>query len=100
MFVWRGPAPFHWITIPDDGCDLVRAEAAQSSYGWDAVPVRVRIGATEWETSLLPRDRGYVLPVKDAVRRAEGVERGVTVCVELSVAPRGGRQADRTGPTF
>jgi len=32
----------------------VREEAALATYGWGAIPVRVRIGDTEWETSLLP----------------------------------------------
>jgi len=98
VFEWRGPAPFYWLSLPEDGCAAVRAE--QASYGWGAVPVRARIGGTEWETSLLPKDGGYVLPVKVVVRRAEGIDEGDTVTVGLSVAPRGGRQANGSGPTF
>ena len=98
LWEWRGPAPFYWLTLPEDGCTAVRAEAAQASYGWGAVPVRARIGATEWETSLLPKDGGYVLPVKTAVRRAEQVDEGDVVAVAMSIAPRGGRQANGTGP--
>ncbi|GAA0929081.1 DUF1905 domain-containing protein [Pseudonocardia zijingensis] len=100
LWEWRGPAPFYWLTVPEDGCEYVRAEAAEASYGWGAIPVRVRIGATEWETSLLPRDGGYVLPVKDAVRKAEGVGLGDVVEIGMTVAPRGGRAANGTGPTF
>jgi hypothetical protein len=62
--------------------------------------VRARIGATEWETSLLPKNGGYVLPVKDKVRKAEGIADGDTVGVAMSIAPRGGRQANGTGPTM
>lgn len=91
MFEWRGPAPYYWLRLPEDGCALVRAEAAQASYGWGAIPVRARIGATEWETSLLPKDSGYVLPLKVAVRTAEGIDDGDAVSVALSIAPRGGR---------
>jgi hypothetical protein len=99
LWEWRGPAPFYWLTVPEDGCARVRAEAAQASYGWGAIPVRVRIGATDWETSLLPKDGGYVLPVKSAVRRAERVDEGDVVAVAMSIAPRAGRQANGTGPT-
>ena len=99
LFEWRGPAPFYWLTVPEDDCASIRAEAAAASYGWGAVPVRARVGATEWETSLLPRNGGYVLPVKNAVRRAEGVVEGDIVVVGMSVAPRDGRQANGTGPT-
>ena len=97
LWEWRGPAPFYWATIPPEGCDEIRADAEEASYGWGAVPVLARIGATEWETSLLPKDGGYVLPVKQAVRRAERIDEGDTVEIALTVAPRGGRAANGTG---
>jgi hypothetical protein len=97
LFEWRGPAPFYWLALPEDVCDYVRSEASVASYGWGAVPVSVRIGATDWETSLLPRDGGYVLPVKDAVRAREDIGDGDTVTVAMSVAPRHGRAANGTG---
>ena len=62
LWEWRGPAPYYWLTVPEDGCAYIRAEAAIASYGWGAIPVRARIGATEWETSLLPKNGGYVCP--------------------------------------
>jgi hypothetical protein len=100
LWEWRGPAPFYWLTLPDEAADDVRSESADASYGWGAIPVRARIGATEWETSLLPKDGGYVLPVKVAVRRAERIDEGDTVAVGVTVAPRGGRQANGTGTTW
>ena len=60
--------------------------------------MHVRIGATEWETSLLPKNGGYVLPVKSAVRERECVGKGDAVTVAMTVAPRGGRQANGAGP--
>ena len=99
LFEWRGPAPFYWLPLPADVCDDVRAEAAMASYGWGAIPVCVRIGGTEWETSLLPRDGGYVLPVKQHVRTQERFGDGDTVTVAMSVAPLGGRAANGTGRT-
>ncbi len=100
LFEWRGPAPFYWFPLPEDVCDYVGDQAAQATYGWGAVPVRVRVGRTEWETSLLPREGGYVLPVKKAVRVQEHFTDGDTVTVAMSVAPRGGRAANGTGPTM
>ena len=93
LVAWRGPSPYVWLRLPDEACDAVRVSAAQASYGWGAVPVQVQLGATRWETSLMPRDGGYLLPVKDSVRRAEGVSVGDTVTVALAVATRGGRRA-------
>ena len=99
VWEWRGPAPFHWVSLPEDLCAEIRDGAALTSCGWGAVPVEVRIGGTTWETSLLPRNGGYALPLKAAVRRAEGIELGDDVAVALRVAPRDGRQAGGTGPT-
>ena len=99
LFEWRGPAPFYWLALPEDVCDSVRDQAAQVTYGWGAVPVSARIGGTEWETSLLPRGGGYVLPIKRAVRTRESVGDGDTVTVAVRVAPRRGRAANGTGPT-
>ena len=93
LFEWRGPSPYYWLALSAEACDYVRAEAAIATYGWGAVPVRVRIGETEWETSLLPRDGGYVLPVKDDVRRREHLGDGDPATVAMSIAPRGGRAA-------
>ena len=88
LWQWRGPAPFYWLTVPEDGCVSLRAEAEAegASYGWGAVPVCARIGSTTWETSLRPRDGGYVVPVKFAVRSAERVDEGDPVRVALNVA--------------
>jgi hypothetical protein len=52
------------------------------------IPVRVRIGVTEWETSLWPKAGAYVLPLKDAVRRAERLTEGDTVTVAMTAEPR------------
>ena len=49
------------------------------------MPVRARIGATEFTTAMFPREETWFLPVKDAVRRAEGIELGAVVDVRLSV---------------
>lgn len=45
----------------------------------------VRIGTTEWKTSLFPKDGGYIVPLKDAVRNAEHLDEGDRVTVRLEV---------------
>lgn len=82
---WRGPAPFHFVTVPEEQAADIQALAADVTYGWGMIPVQVRLGDTAWKTSLFPKDGGYVLPLKDAVRRAESVELGDTIEVELTV---------------
>lgn len=85
LWYWRGPSPYHFITVPGELCVELHAMAAVVSYGWGMIPVRVRIGASEWETSLFPKDGGYVVPVKDVVRKAEGLAVGDTVAVQLVI---------------
>jgi hypothetical protein len=79
------PAPHHFITVPDDVCVGLRAMSAVVSYGWGMIPVRVRIGASVWDTSLFPNDGRYVVPIKDVVRKAEGLAEGDTVAVQLAI---------------
>lgn len=82
---WRGPAPFHFVTVPDAQSAEIEAVARVVSYGWGVIPVTARIGGTRWTTSLFPRDGGYVVPIKAAVRRAQGLELGDVVDLTLSL---------------
>lgn len=82
---WRGPSPFHFVTVPaDESAELAEA-AAMVTYGWGMIPVKARIGATSWTTSLYPKDGGYLVPLKDVVRRAENLQVGDVVTINLFV---------------
>jgi len=50
------------------------------------VPVSVELGETRWGTSLWPKDGAYIVPIKAAVQRAEGLELGDVVDIRLTVA--------------
>ncbi|MFN4357126.1 DUF1905 domain-containing protein [Sphingopyxis alaskensis] len=86
---WRGPAPFLFAAIPDEHVGALRHAAMTASYGWGVVPVVARVGATQFTTSLFPRDGGYLLAIKLAVQRAEGVGPGDRVAVSLRVGRDG-----------
>jgi hypothetical protein len=85
MWTWRGPAPFHFITVPEDESAALKQVSGIVSYGWGVIPVTARIGDTDWTTSLFPKDGGYVVPVKDVVRNGERIEVGDVVVVRLTV---------------
>jgi len=82
---WRGPAPFHFVTVPDEESAAIEAVAPVVTYGWGVIPVKARIGSTEFTTSLFPKGNLYLLPVKVAVRKAERLELGDRVTVRLSL---------------
>lgn len=85
MRFWRGPAPWHFVTVPEEGSHELNATCASASYGWGMIPVLARIGATGWRTSLFPKDGRYLVPVKAGVREAEGLTVGDAVTVHLAV---------------
>lgn len=82
---WRGPAPYFYAAVPEVECEDIAELARELTYGWGCIPAVVRIGATTWETSLFPKDGGYLVPLKVAVRRAEGVDLGDVVPVALTL---------------
>jgi hypothetical protein len=88
LWFWRGPAPWHFVTVPEDGCAELEAASRLVSYGWGMIPVAAQIGRSSWTTSLFPKDGRYLVPVKTRVRQAEGLEVGDTVTVGLSVEIR------------
>ncbi len=82
---WRGPAPYYFLPLPADASADVREVAAMATYGWGVIPVEARIGDVTFETSLFPKDGGYLLPLKDAVRRPLGLSEGDQVGVRMTV---------------
>ena len=85
VWFWRGPSPYHFVPVPPDESTQIQAMAARVTYGSGMIPVEVRIGSTRWTTSLFPKDGGYVVPLKDLVRRAESIDVGDTVTLGLAV---------------
>ncbi|QAY64551.1 DUF1905 domain-containing protein [Xylanimonas allomyrinae] len=85
LWQWRARTDAWWfVTVPPDLSDEL-AELPLPPRGFGSIKVVVTIGATTWSTSVFPSDeqRGYVLPVKRAVRHAEGIADGATVDVVL-----------------
>ncbi|MCW5863653.1 MAG: DUF1905 domain-containing protein [Anaerolineae bacterium] len=82
---WRGPAPFYFVTVPADESDALRVIAGVVTYGWGMIPATVHIGQTTWKTALWPKDGGYIVPLKDSVRKAERLAEGDVVTIRLEV---------------
>jgi hypothetical protein len=85
LWHWRGPAPYHFVTVPPDDCAVIKSIASSVTYGWGMIPVAGRIGSTEFETSLWPKDGRYLLPIRDALRLAEELSLGDVVEVDLRI---------------
>ena len=85
VWFWRGPAQYHFVSVPEDESAELKSTAALVTCGWGMVPVEVLIGESRWTTSLWPKNGGYVVPLKDKVRAAERIDVGDTVTVRLGV---------------
>jgi hypothetical protein len=85
IWFWRGPAPWYFVTVPDEECREIAATSKLVSYGWGVIPVAAQIGATGWTTSLFPKDGRYLVPVRAQVRKAEALAVGDTVTVRLTI---------------
>jgi hypothetical protein len=87
LWFWRGPAPWFFVTIPEQPSRDIQAIANLVTYGWGVIPVQVQIGETRWQTSLFPKNGRYLVPIKASVREAENLAEGddVTVRLEISV---------------
>ncbi|PRX46921.1 uncharacterized protein DUF1905 [Prauserella shujinwangii] len=88
LWAWVAERPDSWtfVSLPGDLAEDIRELAAGPRRGFGSLRVRAGIGGSSWATSIFPdRTHGYVLPVKRAIRRAEGVGPGdrVTVSLEL-----------------
>jgi hypothetical protein len=88
IFFWRGPSPYFFVAVPDKPSAEIKAVANRVTYGWGVIPVEVRIGQTEWTTSLFPKDGRYLVPIKVMAQRAEDLHEGDKVTIRLKVQPR------------
>ena len=87
LWVWYARRGETWVfvSLPEEASADIRELADGPRRGFGSVRVRATVGGSTWTTSIFPDARGYVLPLKRAVRAAEGLDVGdvATVSVEL-----------------
>ena len=86
VWEWRGPSPYFFVTVPDEESAELESLSSAVTYGWGMIPVQVTIGFTRCTTSLYRKDGRYVVPLKNAIRKAENIGLGDSVNVRLDVA--------------
>ncbi|MGN6696473.1 MAG: DUF1905 domain-containing protein [Aquihabitans sp.] len=87
LWEWTARPNWFFFAVPEDATDDIDAEFGSRAAGWGSIKVEVTVGSSTWDTSIFPDEgRGaFVLPVKAAVRRAEGLVEGGPVPVLLRV---------------
>lgn len=87
VFRWEARTEtWFFVALPEDLSAEIR-EIPRPARGFGSVRVAVTIGGSSWRTSIFPDGgrRAYVLPLKRAVREAEGIGDGDVVQVEVDV---------------
>ena len=95
LWIWtspEAPARWHFLTIDGEAAEAIRATALMRRLegvqrrGWGSIRVTATIGETSWQTSMFASKEsgGYLLPVKAAVRKAEGLTAGDEIAVRLA----------------
>jgi len=85
IIFWRGPAPWFFVTVPEAESRALKDISNIVTYGWGVIPVQVRIGKTEFSTSLFPKNDRYLVPLKVSVRKAEKLAEGDEVNIRLEI---------------
>ncbi len=85
IWFWRGPAPWYFVTVPETESLDIQTISGFVTYGWGVIPVKARIGKTEWKTSLFPKDGRYLVPVRASVRKLENLDLGDEVTIWLEI---------------
>ena len=85
IWFWKGPAPWFFVTVPTGQSHALQAISGFVTYGWGVIPVHVRIGQSEWKTSLFPKEGRYLVPIKASARKAENLAEGDKVTIRLEV---------------
>ncbi len=85
IIFWKGPAPWFFVAVPAEQSRDIQAISSLVTYGWGVIPVQVRIGNTEFTTSLFPKDGRYLVPIKASVRKAEKLDKGDQITVQLEI---------------
>jgi len=90
VILWPGEtAAWHFATIDKKTSEEVKKMWKGPRRGFGAVPVEVTLGKTVWKTSIFPDKRSgtYILPLKAAVRKAEGIYDGDEIVFQLKIRP-------------
>ena len=85
IWFWKGPAPWFFVTVPEQQGRDLQAIMRMVTYGWGMIPVEVEIGQSRWKTALFPKDDRYIVPIRANIRKAENLHEGDTIFVQLEV---------------
>ena len=89
IWVYPGKVAWSFVSVPAETTTEIDFYFAHEKRGWGSLPVHATLGQSTWDTSIFPdrKTKTYLLPIKAAIRTAEGVKEGdsITIFLQISV---------------
>ena len=87
VWVYNGKAAWHFVTLSKKQSRIINKLFSDLKRGFGSLRVKVTIGTTTWKTSIFPDKKNgtYLLPIKVAVRKAEGIAVGKTITLSFTI---------------
>lgn len=87
LYLWAARTD-SWVfaNLPAEASDEIEHRAVGPRRGFGAVRVDVQVGSSSWRTSVFPssKDGVYVLPVKKAILKAQGLAVGDSITATVT----------------
>lgn len=88
LWLWdfEGGTAWVFVTLPEEASAAIANAPRPPKPGFGSIRVDVTLGGSRWSTSIFPDSKvgRYILPIKKAVRKAEGIDVDDTVEVTLT----------------
>ena len=87
LWKYNGHASWYFVDVPQDISENIKKSFSAQSAAWGTLKVDAIIDSIQWQTSLFfDRKRGgYLLPVKQKIRKSLGLEDESVVVVILKI---------------
>jgi len=87
LWEYNGKGAWHFITLPSELTDELKAQRDPMSRGFGSIKVQVKIGSSLWPTSIFPDSRlnAFLLPVKKDVRTTNNLTAGDSINYEIEL---------------
>lgn len=89
LWIYPGNAGWHFVTVNKSLAKKINDERTEPRGGWGSIPMTVTVGETTWNTSIFwSKDGTFLLPIKNEVRKKEGLYADDTIMITLMTRKR------------
>lgn len=87
VWKYKGPAGWHFVTLPRTLTKKIRARHLDSEAGWGRLSTTARVGKTKWKTAIWydTKAKSYLLALKGAIRKSEKISEGQRCHLQLFI---------------